>query len=207
MKGEGMKHYPKAIQDAITYFSQLPGIGTKTAERLVFFLLRKPAETQKGFVAALSAIHQGVQLCKECGYVSESQSEKCVFCADTHRQRSIVCVVPDIQTVQTIEKSNAFQGCYHVLGGVINPIEGVSADMLTISQLVDRVRTDRRIKEVILATGTDIEGEQTALYITKLLSGARITLTRLARGLPRGTNLEYTDELTLADAITNRTSI
>lgn len=202
-----MKHYPTSIQNAIEYFSKLPGIGTKTAERLVFFLLRKPKKEQRQFVAALQNIQDGIHVCEECGYITEDASKKCIFCLDDSRKKGILCVVPDIQTVQSIEKSNAFQGRYHVLGGVINPIEGVSSDMLTIKQLVDRVQKDGRIKEVILATGTDIEGEQTALFITKLLAPTKRSLSRLARGLPRGTNLEYTDELTLADAITHRTAI
>lgn len=200
-----MRHYPRAIQEAIEYFSKLPGIGTKTAERLVFFLLRKSKEEQQQFIQALSHIQDGIHLCEVCGYVTEHTQKLCVFCLDDTRLKSILCVVPDIQTVQSIEKSNAYTGRYHVLGGVINPIEGISADMLTLSDLKNRVMNNKAITEVILATGTDIEGEQTALYTTKLLGNAHVKLTRLARGLPRGTNLEYTDELTLADAITHRT--
>lgn len=200
-----MTEYPRAIQKAISELSRLPGIGTKTAERLVMFLLRKPKEAQSALSDAIGELRDNVHICKTCGYLTDDDSLQCVFCKNTRRPDSILCVVADVQTLQTIEKSRAFTGRYHVLGGTINPIEGISADMLNMTSLTTRIKGSAgKIKEVLLATGTDIEGEQTALYIAQLLKPMHVKLTRLARGIPRGTNLEYTDEMTLADAITNR---
>lgn len=200
--------YPKAIEEAIKALSKLPGIGTKTAERLVFFLLRMKPEMQKEFFSSMEGIDGKIHLCEECGFVTDAQEKKCSFCTDPHRLKSVLCVVADIQNVLSIEKSRAFNGRYHVLGGTLNPIEGISADVLTINKLLERIKKEQKtIKEIILAVGTDIEGEQTALYILRLLKPLGVTVTRLAQGLPRGTNLEYTDELTLSDAIKERKKI
>lgn len=197
--------YPKAIEGAIKALSRLPGVGTKTAERLVFFLLRMKPQDQREFFASLSGIDGKIHLCEECGFVTDTQEKKCVFCSDPRRLKSIICVVADIQNVLSIEKSRAYNGKYHVLGGTLNPIEGISADTLTINKLMERLKKEHKIiKEVILAIGTDIEGEQTALYLLRLLKPLGVTVSRLAQGLPRGTNLEYTDELTLSDAINER---
>jgi len=203
-----MTHYPKTIQQAIQELSRLPGIGTKTAERLVMSILRKKKIEQTALVTSLANLQQSVRMCTTCGYVTDNTDGVCHYCKDTARSEQTICVVADIQTLQVIEKSGAFKGKYHVLGGTINPIEGVSADMLHITSLLHRVQTAKgKIKEVLLATGTDIEGEQTALYIAQHLKITGVKLTRLARGIPRGSNLEYADEMTLADAITNRQQV
>jgi len=203
-----MIHYPKAIQQAIQELSRLPGIGTKTAERLVMSILRKKRADQTALVTSLANLQKSVQMCTTCGYVTDNSDGICHYCKDPQRGEQTICVVADMQTLQVIEKSGAFKGKYHVLGGTINPIEGISADMLTIASLIRRVQTAKgKIKEVLLATGTDIEGEQTALYIAQHFKTSGIKLTRLARGIPRGSNLEYADEMTLADAITNRQQV
>lgn len=203
-----MTHYPKAIQQAIQELSRLPGIGTKTAERLVMSILRKKKNEQTSLVTSLAELQQSVRMCTVCGYVTDNTDGVCNYCKDPARNEQAICVVSDIQTLQVIEKSGAFKGKYHVLGGTINPIEGISADMLNIDSLIKRVSAAKgKIKEVLLATGTDIEGEQTALYIAQHLKASGVRLTRLARGIPRGSNLEYADEMTLADAITNRQQV
>lgn len=188
-------------------FSKLPGIGTKTAERLVFFILRKSKQDRTALISALSLLNGNITLCRECGYITDAEDGACQFCSDPKRSTSIICVVADIPTVQIIEKSGVFKGLYHVLGGTINPIEGTTAQMLNIPNLKKRLSANKGITEVLLATGTDIEGEQTALYLAKELKTAGIAISRLARGIPRGSNLEYTDELTLADAIKERKQV
>jgi len=203
-----MTHYPKAIQEAIAELSRLPGIGTKTAERLVLSILRKKKPDQEALTHALSDLGRNIRMCKICGYVTDNDDGICAYCKDASRNQTTLCVVADMQTLQVIEKSGAFKGIYHVLGGTINPIEGISADMLNIASLVSRIKLAKgKIREVLLATGTDIEGEQTALYIAQQLKDSGVKLTRLARGIPRGSNLEYTDEITLADAIQNRQQV
>jgi recombination protein RecR len=200
-----MIHYPKNIQAAIQALSRLPGVGTKTAERLVFFILRMKKSSRQELSAALATLETGTTLCATCGYVTENAESLCAICKDEKRDAGLLCVVADVQNVQAIEKTNSFHGKYHVLGGAINPIEGVSADMLSIGKLVERIQSKNpKIHEVILATGTDIEGEQTALYVSSALKAFPVSISRIARGIPRGSNLEYTDELTLGDAISER---
>lgn len=203
-----MTHYPKAIQDAIQELSRLPGIGTKTAERLVLSILRKKKQDQTALTASLAELQNNVRMCTTCGYVTDNPDGVCAYCKDASRNNGTVCVVADMQTLQVIEKSGVFHGSYHVLGGTINPIEGISADMLNIESLLQRVQSGKtKTREVLLATGTDIEGEQTALFLAQKLKALRVKVTRLARGIPRGSNLEYADEMTLADAIQNRQQV
>ncbi|PIS41658.1 MAG: recombination protein RecR [Candidatus Kerfeldbacteria bacterium CG08_land_8_20_14_0_20_42_7] len=203
-----MTHYPKAIQDAIQELSHLPGIGTKTAERLVLSILRKKKQDQTALTASLTQLQNNIRMCTLCGYVTDNSDGICAYCKDASRNNNTICVVADMQTLQVIEKSGVFHGAYHVLGGTINPIEGISADMLNIESLLQRVRSAKtKIREVLLATGTDIEGEQTALFLAQKLKPLRVKITRLARGIPRGSNLEYADEMTLADAIQNRQQV
>lgn len=200
-----MIHYPGSIQRAIKAFSRLPGIGSKTAERLVFFIMRMPANVKKELSESLQQLNVSTAVCTTCGYVTDAEDRLCIFCKNPQRDQHTICVVPEIQHVQIIEKSGAFSGLYHVLGGTINPIEGISIDMLAIPQLLSRIKTAKPgIKEIILATGTNIEGEQTALYVTQLLKVFPIAISRPATGIPRGSDLEYADELTLADALTAR---
>ncbi len=203
-----MIHYPGSIQRAIQALSRLPGVGTKTAERLVFFLLRMPKDAKLELTRALDQLNGATAVCKECGYVTDSEDQLCIFCKDTARDKLLICVVPEIQHVQSIEKSGAFHGRYHVLGGSINPIEGISVDMLAIPQLLSRIKNAKpHIKEIILATGTTIEGEQTSLYVLKLLKQFPLIISRPATGIPRGSDLDYADELTLADAIKARRKV
>jgi len=199
-----MTKYPESIQRAIRVLSRLPGIGTKTAERLVFFLIRMDAGHRKEVITSLQDIATRTSVCTKCGYICQEGEQTCAICNDPARSQSLLCIVPDIQTVQAIEKSGSFKGLYHVLGGRINPIEGITSDMLTIAPLEKRLRASKHIKEIILATGTDIEGEQTAMVVAAQCKLEGVTISRLARGIPRGSNLEYTDEVTLADAIKDR---
>lgn len=196
-----MKRFPETIQRLLNEFSKLPGIGPKSAERFVFYLLRRPKE--EGWVLAdvIKAAVAKVQRCTTCFDFSETNP--CEYCRDKHRDHSIVCVVAASPDVLAIEKTGEYNGLYHVLGGVIAPTEGMTPDKLRFAELEKRVKNNG-IHEVILATNPDLEGEATALYISKLLKPTGVTVSRIAKGLPMGSDLEYADEITLANALSGR---
>ena len=199
-----IKRFPAAIQELLDHFARLPGIGPKSAERFVFYLLSRPPEEIERFGKAIERIRKRVQRCSMCFDFAES--DPCAYCADSGRDQATVCVVAESPDVLAIEKTGEYRGVYHVLGGVLRPTEGMTPDRLRIKELRKRVESDG-IKEVILATNPDIEGEATALYISQQLKPLGIAITRLAKGLPMGSDLEYADEVTLASALKGRRSV
>jgi len=195
---------PQTIRNLIEEFSQLPGIGTKTAERFVFYLLKKqPADLQR-FANNLSRLKENVKLCSICQTLAEQ--DPCYICSNPERDKSIICVVAEPTDLAAIEKTDDYQGVYHVLNGVLNPIENITPDKLKIDELIQRIKKDKP-QEVILALNPDIEGESTSLYLNKLLKALDIKVTRLAKGLPMGSDLEYADQATLSSALFNRKDI
>jgi recombination protein RecR len=199
--------YPKSIQNLIDIFSILPTVGPKTAERYVFYLLKKDPQDLKRFADAFSGLHIGITLCHSCYCISES--DPCRICADPKRNTKIICVVADTRDMASIENTGQYTGLYHVLNGELDAIEGIRPEQLTISQLTSKVK-DNPISEVILALNPTMEGETTALYLMKLLKQSRpngLKITRIARGLPMGSNLEYADEMTLSSAMRFRNEI
>ena len=199
-----MSTLPKSVQNLINEFSKLPGIGPKTAQRLTFYLLRQPNLDLENFAQTLSNLHKNIVYCAICFNMAET--DPCKICSDSKRNQSVICVVEDSLDVAAMDQISDFNGVYHVLGGVISPLEGVGPEDLKIKELTDRLSklTDG---ELILATNPSLEGEATAMYISKQLKLAkfeRIKVTRLARGLPTGADLEYTDEYTLSKALEGR---
>lgn len=187
---------------AVAEISKLPGIGRKTALRLALHLLRQDKETSRALGAAIIEMRENVKYCKKCHSISDE--EECPICSDRRRDHEIVCVVENVKDVITIESTHEHHGLYHVLGGLISPLDGISPSDLEIDSLVERVRQDG-IREVILALSPTMEGDTTNFYIYKKLSGLPVKVTMLARGLAIGNDLEYTDELTLGRSIMNRT--
>ncbi len=193
-----------AIDALITELARLPGIGRKTAQRLTFHLLQQPSEQAGRLAAALVAVSERVRPCDECGNLTEEQP--CAICQDPRRDAALLCVVEESSTVQVVDRSTDFRGRYHVLGGRLSPLDGVGPESLRLEHLVARVR-DGSVREVILATNPSMEGEVTATYIQQLLAGQGVRVTRLARGLPMGGDLEYVDGVTLAHALVARQEI
>jgi recombination protein RecR len=196
-----MNIIPKNIQNLIEEFSKLPGIGPKSAQRLTFYLLRKPEQSSVNLGNAAIALRKGIGVCSVCCNFSED--ETCLICSDNYRDKSIICVVGESLDAVAIEKTRQFKGVYHVLGGVISPVEGIGPDDLYIKELIYRVRRGD-ITEIILATNPNLEGETTALYIQNQLKSTNVSITRIARGLPVGGDLEYADEITLSRALEGR---
>ncbi len=190
------------LDAAVAELAKLPGIGRKTALRLALHLLRKEPETATALGTSIIDLRNGIRYCRICHNISES--EVCPICADNHRDRETVCVVENVKDVITIEATHEHRGVYHVLGGLISPLDGVSPSDLEIDSLVTRVR-EENVKEVILALSPTMEGDTTSFYIYRKLSGIPVSVTVLARGLSIGNELEYTDELTLGRSILNRT--
>ena len=193
-----------AIDELITELSRLPGIGRKTAQRLTFHLLQQPAEQVGRLTRALAAVTERVRPCDSCGNLTEEQP--CAICRDPRRDAALLCVVEEPSTVGVVERSTDFRGRYHVLGGRLSPLEGIGPEALRLDALVRRVR-DEGVREVILATNPSMEGEVTATYIQQLLAEAPVRVTRLARGLPMGGDLEYVDGVTLAHALVARQEV
>jgi recombination protein RecR len=193
-----------AIEDLITELARLPGIGRKTAQRLTFHLLQQPPEQAGRLAAALSLVTERVRACGECGNLTEEQP--CGICRDPRRDPGLVCVVEEPSTVGVVDRSTDFRGHYHVLGGHLSPLDGIGPEALRLDRLVDRVQKGG-IREVILATNPSMEGEVTATYIQQLLAGTGVRVTRLARGLRMGGDLEYVDGVTLAHALVARQDV
>lgn len=192
--------FPSALENLITEFAKLPGVGPRSAERLAFYVLRAGADTTGALAAALSNLHESIQVCQQCYNLSEGQL--CTICENGKREPGIIAVVEEPLDVMAIEKTGSFRGLYHVLGGVISPIDGVGPDQLNIKSLLKRVG-DEAVEELIIATNPTTEGEATALYIQKKLPST-VKITRLARGLPIGSDLEYADQITLGRALEGR---
>lgn len=194
--------YSAPIQDLIDEFGRLPGIGPKSAQRITFHLLRVPATEAERLAKAIVDAKQRVKFCHTCFNLSEL--ERCAICSDDQRDGTVVCVVEDARDVIAVERTNEFSGKYHVLQGTINPIEGIGPEQLRITELMRRI-TDERVTEVIVCTNPNIEGEATAMYLARLLGPTPgLTISRLASGLPVGSDLEYADEITLGRALTGR---
>lgn len=193
-----------AIEELITELARLPGIGRKTAQRLTFHLLQRPPEQAGRLASALVAVSERVRPCEECGNLTEDQP--CPICADPRRDPGVLCVVEEASTVGVVDRSTDYRGRYHVLGGRLSPLDGIGPEALRLDRLVERVRQGP-VREVILATNPSMEGEVTATYIQQLLAGHGVRVTRLARGLPMGGDLEYLDGVTLAHALTARQEV
>ena len=190
-----------AVDKLIQELNRLPGIGPKSAQRLTYYLLRAPEEQARLLAAAILSLKEKVTLCAVCFNVTES--DLCLICGSDHRDRSKICIVEQPQDILALEHTRMYDGLYHVLHGAISPTEGVGTGDIKINELMERLQDDS-IDEVILATNTNLEGEQTAMYLYKLISPLGIRVTRLARGLPFGTELEYADDVTLTRAIEGR---
>ena len=193
-----------AIEELITELARLPGIGRKTAQRLTFHLLQQPPEQVGRLASVLASVTERVRPCEECGNLTEDQP--CGICGDPRRDGGVVCVVEEASTVGIVDRSTDFRGRYHVLGGHLSPLDGVGPESLRLDRLVQRVRRGG-VREVILATNPSMEGEVTATYIQQLLAGMGVRVTRLARGLPMGGDLEYIDGVTLAHALVARQDV
>ena len=197
------ENYPsKLLEDAVDAISSLPGVGRRSALRLALHLLKQPQENVHHFAQAIVNLRDDVKYCRECRMISDE--EICSICADPSRDRSMICVVESVRDVMSIENTGQYHGLYHVLGGIISPINGVGPSDLTIRELVQLVAQAEAPLEVILALSGDVEGETTAFYIYRQLSGYEIKVTSLARGLGFGDDLEYADELTLRRSIAGR---
>jgi recombination protein RecR len=193
-----------AIDDLITELARLPGIGRKTAQRLTFHLLQQTSDQATRLAATLVAVAERVRACEECGNLTEEQP--CAICRDPRRDPGVLCVVEEASTLAVVDRSTDFRGRYHVLGGRLSPLEGIGPESLRIDRLLRRVE-EGDVREVILATNPSMEGEVTATYIQQLLAGRGARVTRLARGLPMGGDLEYVDGVTLAHALTARQEV
>lgn len=201
---------PKAIQNLIESFEKLPGIGPKTAQRLTFYLLHVPQYELDKFASSLQSLKTGTVICSNCFTVGET--DPCEICEDDRRDQSLICVVEEPLDVLALEKGGKYTGVYHVLHGRIDPLNNIGPDEIYIAKLMDRIkRTD--ISEIILATNPTMEGEATAMYITKQLreqltiNNKQLTISRIGRGLPIGADLEYADEITLQNALEGRSEI
>lgn len=196
-----MQAVAEPVARLIEQFSKLPGIGPKTAQRLTFHLLRGPREDAEGLAEAILWMKEKVGFCSVCFNISENP--KCAVCESESRDRGLICVVEEPLDVLALERTGEYRGTYHVLHGAISPIDGIGPEKLRIAELVDRVKAGG-VSEVIIATNPNTEGDVTAAYLAKVLASSGARVTRLARGLPAGGDLEYADELTLARALEGR---
>tara|TARA_B100001540_G_scaffold175145_1_gene154761 strand:- start:161 stop:754 length:594 start_codon:yes stop_codon:yes gene_type:complete len=197
-----MSPYPEPVNKLIDQLSQLPGIGRKTAQRLTFYILKSDDAYIRNLSDAVNDIKKNILFCENCGIMSVENI--CHICKDIDRTNDIICIVEQPQDIYAFEKTNSFKGEYHVIGGVLSPLDGVGPDDLNLEKLYKRVKVGM---EIIIATNPSIEGDTTSLYLAKMLEKLGAKVTRLARGLPVGGDLEYMDELTLARAIEGRTEI
>lgn len=196
--------YPKSIATLIEQFQKFPSIGPKSAQRMAFFLLRMPQVDIDNFVKAIVDAKQNTRTCEIC--FNLSATSPCEICSSRNRNKSMICVVSDTKDLIAIEKTNEYKGLYHVLQGLISPMDGIGADDIRIKELLTRL-TNEEVKEVILALSPSVEGEATSLYLTKLIKPFGIKVSRIAFGLPVGADLEYADEITIAKAIEGRHEI
>jgi recombination protein RecR len=199
-----MHYFPAALQDLTDQFAQLPGIGGKTAQRLAFHILSQPFEESQKFADAILNAKRTVHTCPVCQNLTDR--EICPICENPSRNHNVICVVADPKDVIAMERSREFRGTYHVLHGVISPLNHITQDDIKIKELLHRVAAEN-IREVIMATNPDTEGEATAMYISRLLRPMEVKVTRLAYGVPVGSQLEYADEVTLSRALEGRQEI
>jgi len=201
-----MNVLPPALQDLIDAFSLLPGVGPRTAERYAYYLLRGDKQSLDKLAYSLGQLHPNIAYCKKTFALVPAGQELSDLYTNPNRDKTMVAVVAEPFDIVALEKTNQFKGTYHVLGGLISPIDGVGPDQLRISELVERIKEDK-VEEIILATNASVEGETTALYIQKMVSDQPVKLTRLARGLPMGVDLEYADQITLGRALEGRQAL
>ena len=197
-----MSTIPDSIHRLIEEFSRFPGIGKKTAQRMVFHVLKSPNDHAVELAQAVMDMKTKIRFCSICNGITEE--DPCRICTNPKRDQSCICIVEDAADIYTFEKTNAFQGLYHVLGGVLSPLDGIGPEDLNMDGLVNRTQSGY---EIIIATNPTIEGEATSLYIAKLLNGKEVKVTRLARGLPMGGDLEYIDDATILRAMEGRTAL
>jgi recombination protein RecR len=192
--------FSPAVENLVAQLTRLPGVGTRTAQRLAFHLLRVPKDEALALAAALEEVKERVRFCSDCGNLTEE--ETCEICRDARRDRSVICVVEQPADLISVERTHEYRGLYHVLGGALSPLDGVEPDNLRIAELLGRVERNG-VEEVVLATNPNMTGEATASYLADRLRG-RVRVTRLASGLPVGGDLEYADEVTLGRALAGR---
>ena len=197
-----MEYFPPALEELVEQFAKLPGIGRKTAQRLAFYLLDQPREVGEGFAQAILRAKTAISCCPVCQNLTEGEGP-CAICASPKRERGVVCVVADPKDVVALERSREYQGLYHVLHGVISPMNHVGPEDLRIGELMSRV-AGGGVEEVIMATNPDTEGEPTAMYLSRLIKPVGVKVTRLAYGIPVGSHLEFADEATLTRAMEGR---
>ncbi len=197
-----MEYPSKVVERAVTEISKLPGIGKKTALRLALHLLKQPIESTSSLASALSELRSQIKYCGTCHIIADT--EACT-CQTISRDTSLVCVVEETPDVLAIRNTGQYNGLFHVLGGRISPMDGIGPDDIKIQSLLDRVKSQSEIREIILALSSTMEGDTTAFYITKMLKGSGLKITTIARGIPVGGELEYADEITLGRSITSRT--
>ena len=196
--------YDGALADLVDELGKLPGIGPKSAQRLAFHILQSPAQQVEKLASALTEVKRRVNFCEICGNVAEG--EKCAICQDSRRDQSVICVVEEAKDVVAIERTREYRGLYHVLGGAIDPMAGIGPDQFRIKQLLTRLQTGA-VRECVIATDPNLEGEATATYVIRLLSTVGVNVSKLASGLPVGGDLEYADEVTLGRAFQGRTQV
>jgi recombination protein RecR len=198
-----MNGYPDSIKNLIDQLARLPGFGPKTAERVVFYLLKQNNAVTTDLIASLQNLKKNISLCRRCFNVTINNP--CQICSDVKRDQSTVCIVAYPQDVLVIEKTGDYHGLYHVLGGIINSVEDIKPEQLKIAELLTRINNQTpKIAEVIIATNPDLEGESTAMYLARQLKTLPIKVTRIAKGLPIGSDLEYADEVTVSSALKGR---
>ena len=196
-----MSYYSPSIEKLIEAFEKLPSIGSKTAARLAFYILNSSEEETKEFVNSILEAKKNLKYCSVCYNISDT--DPCMICANKGRDKSIICVVEDVKDIVAMEKTHEFKGVYHVLHGSISPMNGVGPDDIKIKELLSRLM-EGDVKEIILATNPRVEGEATAMYLSKLIKPLGVKVTRIAHGIPVGGDLEYTDEITLTKALEGR---
>ena len=199
-----MSSYSPSIEKLIESFEKLPSIGHKTAVRLAFHMLDMNDEEIKEFTKSITDAKQKLKYCSTCFNISDT--DPCPICSDTKRDSSTICVVEDVRDIMAMERTNEYRGVYHVLHGTISPMNGIGPDEIRIKELINRLRDDK-VKEVIIATNPRVEGEATAVYLSKLIKAFDVKVTRIAHGIPVGGDLEYTDEITLMKAMEGRREI
>ena len=197
-----MGSFPISVQRLIDRFARFPGIGKKTAQRMAFNVIKNNETEAAELAESIMNIKANIRFCTICGGITED--DPCNICTDPKRSTDMICVVEDPQDIFVFERSSSYRGVYHVLGGMLSPLDGIGPDDLNLNKLIDRVKDNT---EIILATNPSVEGDTTALYINKLFSEKEVKITRLARGIPVGSAIEYTDEATLTRALEGRTSL
>lgn len=200
-----MRKFPAPIHNLVAAFSQLPGVGPKTALRYVFAMLRLPKGELEHFSRSIMALNEQITVCELCQ--TYTQQTRCEICEDTKRRVDVLCVVAEPRDISTIELTNSYHGRYFVLGGMLNPVEGVTPDSLKVRELLERIESTPELLEIILAFSPNVHGETTMFYLAKQIQKRGLRATKLARGLPLGADLEYADEVTLGEAMTGRRDI